>query len=121
MLPLLQADREALSAQLSSMEDWLYDEGEDETKSTYVAKLAELKAKGDPIEARAADDASRPGKPSVSKRLSTAAPTHTAVACCSYWWGPCCLIMLKMHFSAGFACTNWWQLFRLGTHTRCAE
>lgn len=25
------------------MEDWLYDEGEDEKKSVYVAKLAELK------------------------------------------------------------------------------
>jgi hypothetical protein len=56
-----QADREALSAQLSSMEDWLYDEGEDETKSVYVAKLAELRAKGDPIAARAAEDETRPG------------------------------------------------------------
>jgi hypothetical protein len=28
------------------MEDWLYDEGEDEKKSVYVAKLAELKVCG---------------------------------------------------------------------------
>eukprot|EP00879_Flechtneria_rotunda_P002596 GHRR01002797.1.p1 GENE.GHRR01002797.1~~GHRR01002797.1.p1 ORF type:complete len:847 (+),score=384.28 GHRR01002797.1:127-2667(+) len=55
-----ETEREALSAQLSAMEDWLYDEGEDETKSTYVNKLEELRAKGDPIEARAADDAARP-------------------------------------------------------------
>lgn len=44
------------------MEDWLYDEGEDEKKSTYVAKLTELKAKGNPIEARAADEQTRPGR-----------------------------------------------------------
>lgn len=61
-LSVVQADREALSAQLSSMEDWLYDEGEDEKKSTYVSKLTELKAKGDPIEARAAEDQTRPGR-----------------------------------------------------------
>lgn len=57
--PPAQADREALSAQLSTMEDWLYDEGEDEKKSVYVAKLAELKARGDPIEQRAAEATTR--------------------------------------------------------------
>jgi heat shock 70kDa protein 4 len=46
------ADRESLSARLSATEDWLYDEGEDEKKSVYVAKLAELQASGGPIEAR---------------------------------------------------------------------
>ncbi len=34
------------------MQDWLYDEGEDETKSVYTAKLDELKALGDPIALR---------------------------------------------------------------------
>ncbi|WIA27991.1 hypothetical protein OEZ86_010580 [Tetradesmus obliquus] len=65
-----EADREALSAQLSSMEDWLYDEGEDETKSVYVAKLAELKAKGGPIQARAAEDATRPAAIEQLRRIA---------------------------------------------------
>ncbi len=56
-----EADREALSASLTSMEDWLYEDGEDEKKSVYVAKLAELRAKGDPIQQRAAEEQSRPG------------------------------------------------------------
>jgi heat shock protein 4 len=44
------------------MEDWLYEDGEDEKKSVYVAKLGDLKALGDPIEQRAADDAGRAGE-----------------------------------------------------------
>lgn len=36
---LKPADRDALAGRLSALEDWLYDEGEDETKSVYVAKL----------------------------------------------------------------------------------
>jgi hypothetical protein len=81
-VPLLQADREALSAQLSSMEDWLYDEGEDETKSVYIAKLAELKAKGDPIAARAAEDETRPG--GWQGRGRAAQVQHAALL---EWWG----------------------------------
>lgn len=54
-----EADREALSAQLSEMEDWLYGDGEDEKKSVYVTKLEELKARGGPIEQRAADATTR--------------------------------------------------------------
>jgi len=34
------------------VEDWLYEDGEDETKGVYIAKLEELKKIGDPIEAR---------------------------------------------------------------------
>jgi hypothetical protein len=37
------------------MEDWLYEDGEDEKKSVYITKLQELKGRGDPIEQRAAD------------------------------------------------------------------
>ena len=33
-------------------QNWLYDEGEDEAKSVYVAKLAELRKAGDPIQLR---------------------------------------------------------------------
>ncbi|KAJ9537815.1 hypothetical protein OSB04_030548 [Centaurea solstitialis] len=46
------ADREALIAKLQETEDWLYEDGEDETKGVYIAKLEELKKQGDPIEQR---------------------------------------------------------------------
>ncbi|MFS7992361.1 putative Heat shock protein 70 family [Helianthus anomalus] len=45
-------DREAFIAKLQETEDWLYEDGEDETKGVYVAKLDELKKQGDPIEHR---------------------------------------------------------------------
>ncbi|XP_070672534.1 heat shock 70 kDa protein 15 [Malus domestica] len=32
------------------VEDWMYENGEDETKGVYIAKLEELKKQGDPIE-----------------------------------------------------------------------
>ncbi|GJZ56416.1 heat shock 70 kDa protein 15-like protein [Tanacetum coccineum] len=37
------SDREQLIAKLQETEDWLYEDGEDETKGLYVAKLDELK------------------------------------------------------------------------------
>ena len=37
------------------MEDWLYDEGEDVTKSVYAEKLAELKQTGSAVELRFAE------------------------------------------------------------------
>ncbi|XP_078438693.1 heat shock 70 kDa protein 14-like [Wolffia australiana] len=46
------SEREAFSAKLQEVEDWLYDEGEDETKGVYIAKLEELKKQGSPIEER---------------------------------------------------------------------
>ncbi|KAG0585213.1 hypothetical protein M758_3G267900 [Ceratodon purpureus] len=45
-------EREEMSARLQETEDWLYEDGEDEIKSVYTAKLAELKKQGDPLEAR---------------------------------------------------------------------
>lgn len=36
-------DKEAFIAKLQEVEDWLYEDGEDETKGVYVAKLEELK------------------------------------------------------------------------------
>jgi heat shock protein 4 len=45
-------ERDELSAKLQQTEDWLYEDGEDETKSVYVAKLGELKKLGDPLEQR---------------------------------------------------------------------
>jgi len=41
------------------VEDWLYEEGEDETKGVYIAKLEELKKRGDPIEERYKDHSER--------------------------------------------------------------
>lgn len=44
--------RDTFMQKLQQTEDWLYDDGEDETKGVYVAKLEELHAVGDPIEER---------------------------------------------------------------------
>ncbi|XP_072959958.1 heat shock 70 kDa protein 15-like [Typha angustifolia] len=45
-------DKGELIGKLQEVEDWLYEDGEDETKGVYVAKLEELKKQGDPIELR---------------------------------------------------------------------
>ncbi|KAJ6932652.1 hypothetical protein NC651_008170 [Populus alba x Populus x berolinensis] len=45
-------EREGFTAKLQETEDWLYEDGEDETKGVYIAKLEELKKQGDPIEER---------------------------------------------------------------------
>ena len=34
------------------LQNWLYEEGEDETKAVYVEKLVELRKQGDPIVVR---------------------------------------------------------------------
>ncbi|KAK9078307.1 hypothetical protein SSX86_002364 [Deinandra increscens subsp. villosa] len=47
-----EPEREAFIAKLQETEDWLYEDGEDETKGVYTAKLEELKKQGDPIEQR---------------------------------------------------------------------
>ncbi|PKI47830.1 hypothetical protein CRG98_031791 [Punica granatum] len=46
------SEREDFINKLQDVEDWLYDEGEDETKGVYVSKLEELKKRGDPVEVR---------------------------------------------------------------------
>lgn len=53
------AEREELAEKLQETEDWLYEDGEDETKSVYVAKLADLKKLGDPIEERFKEEEAR--------------------------------------------------------------
>ncbi|XP_020226409.1 heat shock 70 kDa protein 14 [Cajanus cajan] len=45
-------EREDFTTKLQQVEDWLYEDGEDETKGVYIAKLEELKRQGDPIEGR---------------------------------------------------------------------
>ena len=47
------------NAKLQAAEDWLYDEGEDESKGVYISRLDALKAIGDPIEERAKEAAAR--------------------------------------------------------------
>ena len=53
-------DRVKFLEQLSSTEDWLYDEGEDQSKKVYVARLDELKKVGNPVEDRLTESANRP-------------------------------------------------------------
>lgn len=43
-----------------SLQNWLYEDGEDAAKSVYLAKLEELQAQGRPVERRAEEDAARP-------------------------------------------------------------
>lgn len=38
-----EAEKEAFATKLQEVEDWLYEDGEDETKGVYIAKLDELK------------------------------------------------------------------------------
>ena len=49
-------------------QNWLYEEGEEETKSVYVAKLGEVKALGGPVEARAANAAALPAAADALRR-----------------------------------------------------
>lgn len=37
------SEKEEFMAKLQEVEDWLYEDGEDETKGVYIAKLEELK------------------------------------------------------------------------------
>ncbi|KAL9274614.1 Heat shock 70 kDa protein 15-like protein [Drosera capensis] len=46
------SEKDDFIAKLQEAEDWLYEDGEDETKGVYIAKLEELKKLGDPIEER---------------------------------------------------------------------
>ncbi|KAL9323124.1 hypothetical protein ACSQ67_011177 [Phaseolus vulgaris] len=49
---VIDSEREAFTTKLQEVEDWLYEDGEDETKGVYIAKLEELKKQGDPVEER---------------------------------------------------------------------
>jgi heat shock protein 4 len=49
---VIPEEKDGLISKLQEVEDWLYEDGEDETKGVYIAKLEELKNIGDPIEAR---------------------------------------------------------------------
>ncbi|XP_074285292.1 heat shock 70 kDa protein 15-like [Silene latifolia] len=55
------SEKDEFIATLQEVEDWLYEDGEDETKSVYTAKLNDLKNKGDPIEERYKEHMERSG------------------------------------------------------------
>lgn len=58
----IQADqREKLITALDSLENWLYEEGEDQNRQVYSDKLAELKNEGEPIKLRRLEFELRPG------------------------------------------------------------
>lgn len=60
---------------LSKAEDWLYDEGEDESKGVYIAKMEELKAVGDPIEERVKEASAR--EPAAAALRASAEAVHS--------------------------------------------
>ncbi|XP_062178375.1 heat shock 70 kDa protein 16-like isoform X2 [Phragmites australis] len=50
------SEREEISVNLQQTEEWLYEEGDDETEAVYSSKLEEIKKLVDPIENRCKDD-----------------------------------------------------------------
>eukprot|EP00270_Netrium_digitus_P013017 TRINITY_DN4290_c0_g1_i1.p1 TRINITY_DN4290_c0_g1~~TRINITY_DN4290_c0_g1_i1.p1 ORF type:complete len:899 (+),score=285.06 TRINITY_DN4290_c0_g1_i1:317-3013(+) len=54
-----ESEKEAILAKLQQTEDWLYEDGENETKGVYIAKLEELKKMGDPVEERWKEEEAR--------------------------------------------------------------
>lgn len=80
-------------------QNWLYEEGEDETKSVYVAKLGEFKALGGPVEARAANAAALPAAADSLRRACQVG----AGAWKRQGWGGCQLAAVGV-FSASSGC-----------------
>ncbi|KAB2615657.1 heat shock 70 kDa protein 16-like [Pyrus ussuriensis x Pyrus communis] len=52
-------EREGISRSLQQTEEWLYDDGEDETENAYTSKLEDLQKLVDPIENRYKDEEAR--------------------------------------------------------------
>ena len=57
---ITESDKELFRSVLTSTEDWLYEDGEDQPKKVYVEKLAELKKSGDPVVSREQEWRERP-------------------------------------------------------------
>ncbi|KAJ3070834.1 adenyl-nucleotide exchange factor sse1 [Podochytrium sp. JEL0797] len=57
---IVDSERTSFMKECNEMEDWLYGDGEDATKSVYVEKLAGLKKQGDPVAARYLESEERP-------------------------------------------------------------
>ena len=60
----------AFTTTLEDTENWLYEDGEDETKGVYIAKLEELQKIGDPIVQRSVEEQTRPGAAQVRRSHS---------------------------------------------------
>ncbi|XP_038213735.1 heat shock 70 kDa protein 4L isoform X2 [Zerene cesonia] len=58
---IAEEQRNRLVNQLDSLEQWLYDEGEDQNRQVYSDKLTELKTEGEPIKQRRLEFELRPG------------------------------------------------------------
>ncbi|KAJ2455303.1 adenyl-nucleotide exchange factor sse1 [Coemansia sp. RSA 2336] len=54
------SEQQAFIGTLSELEDWLYEDGSDATKETYIEKLNGLRATGDPVAERYREDKERP-------------------------------------------------------------
>ncbi|XP_075875756.1 heat shock 70 kDa protein 4a [Nelusetta ayraudi] len=54
------ADRDSFSLKLEDVENWLYEDGEDQQKQVYIDKLAELKKIGQPVVERYNESVERP-------------------------------------------------------------
>jgi len=70
-----ESDKDVLASTLQEVEGWLYDEGEDSTKSVYMSKLEELKKIWGPIESRYDQDQQRGP---AAQALRKAAETYLA-------------------------------------------
>ncbi|KAK3696704.1 hypothetical protein QZH41_013052, partial [Actinostola sp. cb2023] len=57
---ITEGDRDKFSNVLEDAENWLYDEGEEQSKKVYQDKLASLKKLGDPVETRYKESLARP-------------------------------------------------------------
>lgn len=55
-----ESDREDFSASLTSAENWLYEDGEDQPKNAYIERLTKLKETGSPVANRYLEAQNRP-------------------------------------------------------------
>lgn len=55
------SERERLAGRLDEIEQWLYDEGEDQNRQVYSDKLTDLRTQGEPIKTRRLEWELRPG------------------------------------------------------------
>merc|ERR1719204_1705848 len=64
-----EKEREALSAQLTTMEDWVYEEGDSANKTQFLERLKQLKDIGDPMEYKKWEAEHREGRVGNFKKL----------------------------------------------------
>lgn len=76
-LRLIRPDSRPGNWNTQFLQDWLYDEGEDETKSVYSQKLEELLRLGSPVEQREKEAQARPA---ASQALEAAAQHYISLA-----------------------------------------